>query len=824
MIAYLSMEAGMMSKNHIKRKINIGGWIICLAILMLNSTANAQETGKISGIVLNGGTGEPLEKINVSVKGTHWGAATDSKGRYTISPVPPGGYTLIFAAIGFQNLQLSATVTAGETATVDASLQEEAIELGKVMVYAATKRAQRISEAPAAISTISPLEIRRGASTGQIPRLFEAVPGVDLAQSGVYDYNLNTRGFNSSLNRRVLVLLDNRETAETFLNAQFWNTFTFPLEDLARLELVRGPGSALYGANAYSGVINMTTSVPRDILGTKVSVSGGELNSVRLDVRHAGFSGPWSYKLNLGHTRSNTWDKSRNVSQEALDAEEYAGLSPERVPINDDLTASYGSGRLDYDFTNGASFTLEGGISQSEDLVLVTGLGRVQIDKVNRPWARATYASDQFFFQADYSGNKTLGDNVISLNSGVMFVEKSHNINLQFQHNISALDDRLRFIWGASQRFQHLDTDRTLTLEDSYDENQSGLFAQLEYQPVEKLRVVGAGRVDRSSLHDTQISPKIAVVFSLNPEHVFRATFNRAFQSPNFVEFFARALAGPPADLAPLEAGIEAAIEQAQGLPPGSVDLPLNFGVTPVLVLGNEHLEVEKVSGYEIGYKGVYSKKFFVTADLYFNRLNNFITDILPGVNSDYPAYQVPEGINPALQPTILGAIQQALGNNFPLFSTLPDGSQAFVLSYTNAGKVNEWGLELGVNYYITDEILLKGNWTYFDFDVKDQVVGDVLLSNTPQNKFNLGLSYDGAQGIDFGITLKYVEGYEWAAGVFQGKIPEYTLVNLAGGYKVNRSVRLGLTITNLLDNGHYEIFGGSLIGRRALGSVTVEF
>ena len=83
----------------------------------------------------------------------------------------------------------------------------------------------------------------------------QSVPGVDVVQSGVNDFNVNARGFNSSLNRRVLVLQDGRDLAIAFLGSQEWNGMTQPLEDLGKVEMVRGPGSALYGANAFSGVV-----------------------------------------------------------------------------------------------------------------------------------------------------------------------------------------------------------------------------------------------------------------------------------------------------------------------------------------------------------------------------------------------------------------------------------------------------------------------------------------------------------------------------------------------------------------------------------------
>ena len=127
----------------------------------------------------------------------------------------------------------------------------------------ASRAPERIVEAPAAISVVEPRLLENNTITGQIPMALKETPGVDLVQSGVNDFNVNTRGFNSSLNRRMLVLQDGRDLAIAFLGSQEWNTLSVPLEELGRIEVVRGPGSALYGANAFSGVIALTTPTAR---------------------------------------------------------------------------------------------------------------------------------------------------------------------------------------------------------------------------------------------------------------------------------------------------------------------------------------------------------------------------------------------------------------------------------------------------------------------------------------------------------------------------------------------------------------------------------
>jgi iron complex outermembrane receptor protein len=572
-------------------------------------------------------------------------------------------------------------------------------------------------------------------------------------------------------------------------------------------------------------VISISTPAPSDIPGTKVTLTGGERNTFNYDIRHANTRGNWGYKVNFGQARCKSWDKSRNFTAEEIAVREYEGLPSEVLPIDDDLLLSYGSGRFDYSARNLGLITFEGGLSIAENTIYTTGVSRYLDDNISRPYARARFTSDRLFFQVSYSARKTLDEHEIELASGAIAKEDSRDFDFNFHANFSALDDRMGIIAGASHRFRHVDDDFTI-LTDIYDETFSGIFGQIEYNILSQLKFAGALRIDGSSVHKTQYSPKCALVFTPLANHSFRANFNRGFLTPSFVQWFLDIPAGAPINLAPLETAIEAAIELDQGLPQGSLDLPLNLGATPILALGNTYLEVEKITGYEIGYRGVFNDRILITTDIYYNRLNDFITTLSPGVNDSYPPYQVPDGIDPDYHEIIEGSIQDALGPGYSAFTSLPDGSYAMVYSFGNAGSVDEWGVEIGLNYYLGQAITIGGSYTYFDFDIKEASasVGPNLSPNTPEHKLSIRLDYTQPEKLDLGLKIKYVDRFEWKTGIFQGEVPSYTLVDLFGGYRLNARIRLNTIVTNLLDNEHYEIFGGSIIGRRIIGSISIEF
>jgi iron complex outermembrane receptor protein len=248
-----------------------------------------------------------------------------------------------------------------------------------------------------------------------------------------------------------------------------------------------------------------------------------------------------------------------------------------------------------------------------------------------------------------------------------------------------------------------------------------------------------------------------------------------------------------------------------------------------VFALGNANLDVEKVTGYEIGYKGNIGRRAYVGIDLYRNELTNFVTDLLPGVNPTYGAWSSPPQVPAQFQQALEDAVRQQLlaaGQTTAALglTRVEDGGTAIVVSYTNEGEVREQGIELSGGYALTDEFSVGASYSYFEFDVKSQRTGDQLLPNTPEHKATFSLDYRGAQGIDAGINVRLVDGYTWAAGVFNGYVPAAELVNISAGYRINNYVRVHAIATNVLDQKRFQIFGGSVIGRRLLGGITASF
>jgi iron complex outermembrane receptor protein len=522
----------------------------------------------------------------------------------------------------------------------------------------------------------------------------------------------------------------------------------------------------------------------------------------------------------------------------------------------------YASGRLDYYANNGAVFTVDGGASQVQNEIFVTGIGRAQVTKAIKPYARMSLAADRYNVFA-YWHSRTSIEPQYSLQSGLPLEERSDIFHVEGQNNWNFMQDRGRVVYGASFRNTKVNTSGTLMnlVNDDRSDNLYSGYAQVEYKVVPQVRLVGAARVDDGDLFDTQFSPKGAIVFSPNENHSFRVSVNRAFQTPNYSEFFLQVpVAAPSTGPRTLESGIEQYYAAVRAnIPPPALaglsitdNLPWNFSpATPALALGNADLKVEKVTGWEAGYKGSISDKAYISVDGYINKLKDFVTDLLPGVNPNYPSFALTDGVNVPAELAALDARLASLGlpANHPLrapipqllagygqvsagttlqganaLATLPDGSRAVVLSYTNAGRVTEKGVEIGVGYQFTPELRGDASFTGFDFTVKSQQVGDQLVPNTPSKKASFSLTYTGQQGIDANVSVRLVDGYAWAAGIFQGYVPSNEFVNVSAGYRINNYLRIHGTATNVFDQKRFQIYGGSVIGRRVLGGVTATF
>jgi len=797
--------------------------------------------------------GRPLSGVVVAVQGLGLSVATDATGRYVLSRVPAGQQLLQFRRIGFAAREVTVIVTAGTPATWDAVLDPQPIDLGTVVVEGVSRAPERMIDAPAAVDVVRPATAEPLSITGQVALALARVPGLDVTQSGMNDFNVNARGFNTMLTRKMLVLQDGRDLATALVIRQTWGALAEPLEDLGRIEVIRGPGSALYGANAYNGVINITTPPARDVVGTKLTLGGGELGTARADLRHASVSlnGRLGVRVNLGYTRSDDWTRSRTAKDGSDWKEEYAPTAatpptspgPERVALNgqttdaatgraldtpDPLVTVYGSARVDYYAANRSIVTLEAGAAQEEHPVFTIGSGRNQARRLVRPWARLAWDAGGSGVSAWYSGFSL--PEMVRLASGEPVYTSEAAFHLEGRTSQSFAREA-RLVVGASVQDNEVNSKGTI-LGLAYDDRSDqyyGAFAQLEYR-VGLVRVIGAVRWDDANLYAPQLSPKAAFVFTPTKNHALRVSVNRAFLTPSLPTLFAASAAGPGVqNLSAIEAQLRAdpSVGPALAAVPNGT-LFTNSAAVPESSLGNPVLAPQTVTSYEAGYKGQIGWRAFITLDAYAARIENFTTSMLPGVNPMYPRWTAPPEVPAADRATVESAVRNALAPRGSAvqngLTRLPDATTAVVLSFANVGTVDEWGVEFGSSISLSRVLTTSASYAWYNSAIRDNVAGNVLSPNTPRNKGVISLTYAGRQGIDVGVDARIVSGYHWTMGLWDGDIPASQMVNLSAGYRINPHLRVFANATNLFDQQHFEVYGGSVIGRRVLAALTSTF
>ena len=788
------------------------GVLLYAFILLVPIFSQAIEHGRIRGQVRK--AGNPVGGVNVVVDKLSLSTITDNNGIYFFNRIPPGKYALIFRHGENSVTKEAVEVTTNNTTACDVDVEWEVLLSHAITVYAASRRTERIVDAPAAVSVVEETEIERESAHGQLPKILEALSGVDSTQSGLYDFNINTRGFNSFFNRRVLTLIDGAELSGVSVDYPQWESISTFMDDLASIEMVRGPGSALYGANAYNGVLNITSKDPRYTQGGKVRFSLGELGMGRLDLRYAGTLGRgWYFSILGGYLESKDFSVSRNASVE------YAGLPMEMTPLPlDKNKRTYGKIRLDKHFAAGDVLTFEiwgldykGGTSLSPS-------GRLQGTRALAPRVRMNFRSSHwnallYGYLADWEG--------FSLGSGTQMFNLQYKLHGEVQGFTSFAKEKGRIVGGFSLRRQGCDTADRLgiqtILSKAKDDHMEAVFGQLDYNVTERLKIVLAGRLDFSSLHKTQFSPKVSAVYKLNPSHSLRLSYNRAFQAPNYTQYFLMAPAAPPVDLSAIENGLSKAF---------GVDLGLGFDSVPILALGSRNLSVEEITSFEIGYSGLIARRLIFDVNYYRSQLKNFVTDMLPFVNPDYGPYAPPSFLPPEIQSAILGTLEENLPPDLyaVMSNSLEDRSAIFaVVSCTNAGKVNTQGVELGLKYFFNKYLSADFNYSWFDFTVREELREDPLIPNAPEHRFNFGVTY-ASDRIDVSMQHRWVDDFQWGAGIFMGRVQSYALIDFIANYHLRNGFSLGLNISNVLNNRHYEIFGGDILRRNIVATFSYRW
>lgn len=285
-------------------------WGVAAFVLLLCSASAFAQT-KISGKVTDKESGEPLIGVNITVKGKLIGTITDFDGNFELSSAsaaPP--LTLVFSYTGFATQEIN--VTSAE-ATLTIKMDAESIIAGEVVV-SASRVEERILESPVTIEKMDAIAIRQTAA----PDFYDGISnlkGVQTTQGSLTLTSLNTRGFGAVANERFVQLIDWMDNAAPLLNFPTGNIVGISELDVQSVELVPGAASALYGPNAFNGILLMNSKSPYNYQGLSVQVKSGITTSDAggtnpynlLSARYAKAFGRFAFKLNASYLTATDW-------------------------------------------------------------------------------------------------------------------------------------------------------------------------------------------------------------------------------------------------------------------------------------------------------------------------------------------------------------------------------------------------------------------------------------------------------------------------------------------------------------------------------------
>lgn len=539
--------------------------LLSLLLLLCPTFMLIAQTRTVSGTVKGADNKETLPQVNVVIKGTTNGTTTDLDGKYTIT-VPESANVLVFSFLGYEEQEIDLSNYSGTNITVNVSLKTANVGLNTVVV-SASKRQEKVLDAPASVTVIGMDKIQSQAPLSVADNL-KNTPGVDIMMTGLVQSNINIRGFNNIFSGAMLTIVDYRFAAVPSLRVNAFQLIPNNTFDLDRIEVVRGPGSALYGPNAADGVLAMFTRSPLDMstrYETTVAMSLGYAAGnplYRPEFRHAGKIGKknkFGYKIS-GSFLQGTDFKYYDPREPSVGDSIYFGnvsfgrpfvedTTKPRTTFDRDFTIQNYSGdiRLDYRPNDNTEIVFSGGMSTLNNIEL-TGLGAGQGINWRYYYAQARFRWKDLFVQY-FVNISDAGDTYLIPQVGAdaqpphpfqLLVDRSKQHVAQIQHSWKPINI-LNFIYGVDMIYTTPNTEGTINGRFEDDDNilQTGGYIQGEVQAHEKLKIVGAFRADyHNRINNVFFSPRAAIVYKATPKHTFRATYNRAFSSPQTLNLF----------------------------------------------------------------------------------------------------------------------------------------------------------------------------------------------------------------------------------------------------------------------------------------------
>jgi outer membrane receptor protein involved in Fe transport len=710
-----------------------------------------------------------------------------------------------------------------DAAAAEVDVDPESPVYSEQVIVTASRTEESLVNAAASVSLITPETIQNNASTSYAD-LFRGVPGVNVTQVSARDINLTSRGASSSLTTSQLALVDGRSIYLDFFGFIAWDFLPVNPSEIKQIEVIRGPASAVWGANAMNGVVNVITKTPRELQGNTFTVGFGGFDRESAQRREG--SGSLFY-ISGSHARALNADWAYKVSAGVYTQDPLlrpAGAIPNGTGTlypefqNQGTTQPKFDLRVDRDFEPGRRLVLQGGIAGTEG-ILHSGIGPFDIDrgtilgyaKVN--YTRGPHRVNFFTNILDGSATNLLAFGPTGLPLQFDFKSQTYDIEAG---SVQTLGQRNVLTYGANFRQNMFD----LTIAPQGDNRtEGGVYGQNEFFINQHFRLLLGARLDKfDNIENVQFSPRTALLIKPAEAHTFRVSYNRAYRAPSVINNYLDTVILNQLPLTPFAAFNPALAGRVFTFPiragGNRIDTP---GVTPA------DLVEQSISAYEVSYTGVLKNRATVTAAWF---LNDTKDDVFFTQVASYRATNPPPGWPlPAFALELLYCPPTpAPGQNCP-FGAGYGLPAAF--SYRNLGKVRQTGLELGIDGAISKELTAFVNYSY---QPTPEAIGFPAseMNLPPKNRFNLGANYNAERWLA-NLALSYQGEAFWQDVLdarYSGVTESYTQVNTTVGLRFGGRDRytLALKIVNLLNQEIQQHIFGDIFKRQVTGELRVVF
>jgi outer membrane receptor for ferrienterochelin and colicin len=652
-------------------------------------------------------------------------------------------------------------------------------------VVTASRTAQSPLDAPNSTSIITEQDIRLSGII-KIPELLRRLAGVDIMEVTGSQTEVSLRGFNQRLSNKVLVLVDGRSVYIDLLGATLWASIGVSVEDIERIEVVRGPGSALYGADAFNGVINIITKAP-GTGGSGFNVGYGTTNITHGAVWASGRDGATAYRLTAGYEFTPRW--SREVPP---------GRADLHLLTTDQDSSDRGihtDAKVTRQLGNDVSVGLQGGYLYGLSEILGEGPINDVIINGTSTDLMATLNSKHIELRAFWNHQDGWNGNNAAY-VGQSLLPGTYNDNIvdgeaQYVDRFETGKDIVHDLHiGAAYRLK----DIHWTYLSQYEtENHEGVFAHDAVKIGQKFAVAGDYRADYVPyLNRVVQSPRASALYHPSKQSTVRGIVATAFRTPTFLESYIGNFIQLPVTGA------------------GEIHLPNAAKVQP-----------EQIFTTELGYLNSESDYFTVDSAFFYNRASSLI-EIAPANSITVGDFAAPGGptFNPqtGLYPLVTGGYQN------------------------QCQKYNVYGAEVGARVFPVEGLDFYGNYTFMDV-VEDEsgcsaeqrslIVPD---ARTSMHKLNGGMQVRSKTGLDGEIDVHFVSPQTWSEQVIDVQkqsivyqsyhLDAYALLNARVGYRFlrNNQAEVSAVAFNLLDSQHREHPFGQIVGRQIMGFFAYRF